>query len=190
MYTYRPSSTTTSPLRKLQLVVAPQSPGSQYLFLGIAVGVLLVGWFVIGRVSAAVYARHTTNLPTAEAMVYPTYSQKVAQETDVKKLTTVGQKLMEKSMPAYAKLNFKKAAELDPNRQDAAYAWAYALLAQKAESLTVADLEEAKQALDQAEKVDPLSERVIKLKLAVAELQKDQPAITQAKARLELIQTK
>lgn len=134
------------------------------------------------------YEQEVKQLGTTDDPVFSAYSQTVSHAKDARSLARVGEKLLVKGMPRFAVLHFKRASELDPNYRDAAYGWAYALLQEKKESLTEADLQEIHTAINRAEAIDPLYIPVLKLKLFLAELEQDQSVINATQARLQLLE--
>lgn len=189
MYSYRPQPPkfTYSP----QLGVSPsfteKSLLRPVLMLGLS-ALLVVGLLVINGVKSVVYARHTKDIPTAESLILPAYSKKVAGESSVAKLAKVGDALLAKDMAAFAELNFKRASELDKNYRDMAYGWAYSLLQSRNGKLTDQDFHDLETAIARAEAVDPHYVPLLQLKIRVEEARGNTSEAKLAQQRLDLLQ--
>ncbi len=154
--------------------------------LGLAV-LTVVGLAGSRLVSGQVYRWGTRNLTSPDALVLPAYGEFVAQQTDVDALSRQGRRLLEKNLPGYAALLFRRASELDPNYRDAAYAWAYAVLQANPNQLSLGDRQDIHQAINQIEKVDPHYLPMLKLKLLLARLEGDAATVAATQARLKLL---
>lgn len=153
-------------------------------------GLLLFGPFLVKGITSRAYAAESRAMATNEDLISPAYETALEKTSDVSKLTRVGQGLMTLGFYKYAALNFKRASDVDPNFRDASYAWAYCILKDKHSALTPQDLSQVHLAINRAEAVDPLYLPLLKLKIAVAELEKDQSTLDATHARLSLLEPK
>ena len=187
-FSYRPEPTTRSPLTHFRVVSMPARPRWHITGL-LCLALLLSGLFVIRLVANATYAKQVSSLPVEATEIYDTYAQTVEKKTDVLQLMKNGSELLAKNMPLYAKLNFKRASDLNTNLRDVAYGWAYTLLQSRQSSLTESDLAEIRQAIDRAERVDPHFKPLLQLKLMVAEMTGDQGTMQITQNRLRLLES-
>jgi hypothetical protein len=157
------------------------------LLLLLLVIIFFGGMALIQFITGQVYSSSVKAIPTGEALIYPTYKEHLATQKDTRHLARSGDVLLNSNMPLYASLNFARASELDPNLRDAAYGWAYALLQAKQDKLSPQDLQDIHTAINRAEAVDPMYIPLLKLKLLVAQIEKNQDVITATQARLKAL---
>jgi cytochrome c-type biogenesis protein CcmH/NrfG len=149
---------------------------------------LILGLCLISRAKTFAYQRASKGILTSEAAILPAYAESVEQKRDAQTLGTIGQNLLEKNMPLFASVNFKQAAQLDPNSRDAAYGWAYSLAKAHGDNISQETMTEIKEALDKVEAIDPHYIPALKLAQQVATLQGDQAQFQSLTQRLELLE--
>ncbi len=152
-------------------------------------GIIIAGLVFVKVIIQAVYAREIKQLANPQIVILAPYQEHVSQSTNALKLAQVGEGLLQKKLPRYAEVNFKRASDLDLNYRDAAYGWAYAILARAEGSLTPDDLVSLHTAIDRAEAVDPLYPPLLKLKLIVAKTENNQDLVTLTQNRLNLLES-
>ncbi len=171
--------------QKSSLITLVASP-TVYTALALLVG----GFFVVKIASAAIYHNYTKQLVSADTLILPSYEAAVAKRTDAVKLATTADKLAKKKMYAYAAINFKQASSVDKDYLAAAYGWGWAILQAHPQGLAAQDTQAIHDAITRAEAIDPLYPPVVKLKLALAEMEHNDTAKQLAQQRLELIGAK
>ena len=187
MYTYRPRRSYLSTL--IDRVASQYQPLRRFStrFVVTAIVIIILGISVIIFVPKVVYNQVTAPFVNNDNGVYAAYELNVVKQTDQSKLGQAGEYLLKKQLYPHAALAFKRAADLDPNYRDAAYGWAYAILQDKQTKLTAGDLQDIHDAIKRAEAVDPLYIPLLKLKLLMAEIERDQDTAQLVQSRLRLL---
>lgn len=159
----------------------------KYLFWIILIGLFLLGLGGIRMVSNAIESRALARVTDQSAEIMTAYATRVALVQDVSVLVARGEGLLAKGYADYARLNFRRASDLDPNVRDVAYAWGYSLVTARQGQLTSDDTKELAQAIERTEKVDPFFIPLLELKYDLAQKTNDHATAEATKKRLEIL---
>ena len=137
-----------------------------------AVVSLLIGWFVIGKITSYKQTRAIAAIAAQPNQTQLAFNARVAREQNGINLLYLSRKLLQKHEWALAQSGLERTVELLPNNKDALYllAWTTTQQALNHPAGSSVTITQASQLIDKASSLDPIDENIRTLAKTIASL--------------------